>query len=157
MTVTILVKMVIDLIRVTGHQNMTMVMTISNPGLPRPPTSAPHYNMLSRDVSERLLGITVFHGSQWFFGWPFPPLVELVVYPLFTLSFVGGFGVGFKVGTKLHLLAIATAIELFRMTFVADPFAFAYANTWIYAVGTGVEIAQVSRQTKLKFLPISLT
>jgi len=90
----------------------------------------------------------IFHGSQWFFGWPFPPLVELVVYPLFTLSFVGGFGVGFKVGTKLHLLAIATAIELFRMTFVADPFAFAYANTWIYAVGTGVAIAQGVTQRK---------
>ena len=133
--------MVIDL---TGHQNMT----ISNPGLPRPLASPPIIGiMLSRDVSERLLAITVFHGSQWFFGWPFPPLVELVVYPLFTLSFVGGFGVGFKVGTKLHLLAIATAIELFRMTFVADPFAFAYANTWIYAVGTGVAIAQGSGQT----------
>ena len=49
----------------------------------------------------------------------------------------------FKVGTKLHLLAIATAIELFRMTFVTDPFAFAYANTWIYAVGTGVAVIHV--------------
>ena len=111
----------------------------------------PHYNMLSRDVCERLLAITVFHGSQWFFGWPFPPLVGLVVWPLFTLSFVGGVGVGFKVGTKVHLLAIATAIELFRMTFVADPFAFAYANTWIYAVGTGAAITQGSGRTKLKF------
>ena len=95
----------------------------------------------------------MFHGSQWFFGWPFPPHVGYVVYPLFTLSFVGGFGVGFKVGTKLHMLAIATAIELFRMAFVPAPFAFAYANTWIYAVGTGVAVAEGVTKKKKPSVP----
>ena len=58
------------------------------------------------------------------------------------LAFVGGFGVGSRVGSKLHMVAISAAIELFRMAFVSDPFTFAYTNSWIYAVGTGVAAAQ---------------
>ena len=83
-----------------------------------------------------------FHMAQFLYGWPLPLHVQRLVYPAFTLAFVGGFGVGSKVGTKLHLVLIAAAIELFRMAFVSNPFAFAYVNTWVYALGTGVGIAQ---------------
>jgi|EP01047_Picozoa_sp_COSAG01_P057272 hypothetical protein len=84
----------------------------------------------------------IFHMAQFLFGWPLPVHVERVVSPLFVLSFVGGFGVGSKVGTTVHLVVIAAAIELFRVTFVSPPFAFAYANSWIYAVATGVGATQ---------------
>jgi hypothetical protein len=50
----------------------------------------------------------------------------------FTLAFVGGFGVGTRVGTPLHTVLVTTAILLFWWAFVPTPFAFAYANTWIY-------------------------
>lgn len=74
----------------------------------------------------------VFHMSQYMAGWPMPPRVEMVVFPIFTLAFVGGFGVGTKVGSPIHTVVVASAIELFRRAYVSDPFAFAYANAWIY-------------------------
>ena len=74
----------------------------------------------------------IFHLSQFLFGWPMPMQIGRILYPLFTLAFVGGFGVGFKAGNIVHLLVISSAIELFRVNFVSDPFVFAYTNTWIY-------------------------
>ena len=50
----------------------------------------------------------------------------------FTLAFVGGFGVGTRVGIPLHPVLVTTASLLFWWPFVPTPFAFAYANTWIY-------------------------
>jgi hypothetical protein len=60
------------------------------------------------------------------------------MHRLFTLAFVGGFGVGSRVGNPLHTVLVAAAIELVRRAYVPTPFVFAYANAWIYAVGTAV-------------------
>ena len=81
-----------------------------------------------------------FHMAQFLVGWPLPPQVGLVVYPAFALGFVGGIGVGFRVGTKLHMIALAVAVEIFRMAFVPTAFDFAYAHAWIFGVTMAVSI-----------------
>lgn len=87
-----------------------------------------------------------FHMAQYVFGWPLPPTVGLVAYPVFTLAMVAGFGVGTKVGSKLTCVVVVLAIELFRRAFVPLAFDFAYANTWIYAIATAVGVTSPSRQ-----------
>ena len=79
--------------------------------------------------------------SQFAFGWPLPPHIGQFVYPIFALGFVGGIGVGFRIGSKLHMFALAAAIEGFRMAFVPTAFDFAYANAWIFVVNLVVAIA----------------
>jgi hypothetical protein len=61
---------------------------------------------------------------------------------LFVLATVGGFGVGFRVGTKLHLVALTIVIEAIRRAFIPDVFAFAYFNVWIYTLATAVAITE---------------
>jgi hypothetical protein len=105
---------------------------------------------LSFKGAERHYGhiLTVFahgvaHLSQYLYGWPLPDenrWVFNVVYPLFAVAFVGGFGVGFKVGTKLHLALVSCALEVYRRAFVSDAFVFAYTNAWIYFLAAVTQI-----------------
>ena len=47
-------------------------------------------------------------------------------------AFLGGMGIGFKVGNLMHLAVATIALELFRFYLVPDSMAFAYTNVWTY-------------------------
>jgi len=85
-----------------------------------------------------------FHFLQFLYGYKpletWPPFLSLVTYTLFTVVYLGGFGVGFKVGS-MRTLALATAIIVGAAhTCIPDAFGFAFTNTWIYTTATLVAV-----------------
>lgn len=82
----------------------------------------------------------LFHLVQYIFGWPFPPEIEGIANIVFIAVNVGGFGIGSRVGTMFHWVAVTAAIEIFRRAFVPDVFLFAYTNTYIYGLNAFVGI-----------------
>lgn len=65
-------------------------------------------------------------------------------------------GIGFNIGSKLHLVLAAVCIETFRIAFVPHLLGFAYTNAWIFATGTFVAIADPSAAQVTFTLPATV-
>lgn len=104
---------------------------------------------LSMKHGKQHLGHTVtifahgcFHMLQYIYGWPLPGRIESVANIGFTIAFLGGFGIGSKVGSWILLPVMTAILDLFRRHYVPTPLTFAYVNAWIYVTATVVGVAE---------------
>jgi len=78
-----------------------------------------------------------FHGYQYIRGWPFEyDIFGAGMYIVFTVAFLMSFGVGTKVGSKMHLISVTVVLEAIRCLIVPKLYTFAYVNFWIYSTAT---------------------
>lgn len=83
-----------------------------------------------------------FHLAQYVFGWPLPAALHILAYTIFTLAFLGAFGIGSKAGSKATLAVTTSIIVVVECLLIPTSMAFAYTNAWIYMTGTVVAVSQ---------------
>jgi len=83
-----------------------------------------------------------FHFAQYIYGWPMPEMIHIIAYTLFTLAFLGGFGIGSKAGSKTTLAVTTLIVVLVERFLIPTSMSFAYTNAWIYATATAVSVSQ---------------